>query len=179
MRRLARHLFTLCAMLSAILGGIVLVAWRTAPPLDDNVTPPLEDIEHQLTRVGCLQMFVDRHSVGIGVVTPWQGRPTAVSVLPFDGQFFIPRPPYGFVRWNTRDLSASSFMWTSEFQYRALLLPPWLVVAITGLLPSWWLLRAIRVRGRRLRGLCASCGYDLRASPDRCPECGTPAAQVS
>ena len=52
--------------------------------------------------------------------------------------------------------------------------PHWFVVL--GLL-AWPLRSAVLLRrerrGRRL-GLCLRCGYDLRATPGGCPECGTP-----
>ena len=57
--------------------------------------------------------------------------------------------------------------------------PYWLVLLLTLPTPLWIMTdhrrRLIRA-ARRERGLCEQCGYDLRATPGRCPECGTPAA---
>jgi hypothetical protein len=39
-------------------------------------------------------------------------------------------------------------------------------------------LRAQAIEARRRSGCCPSCGYDLRASPERCPECGEPKGTV-
>jgi hypothetical protein len=52
--------------------------------------------------------------------------------------------------------------------------PCWLATVTTMLLPAIKL-RQKYTRRNRSRGLCPHCGYDLRATPERCPECGSPA----
>jgi hypothetical protein len=48
--------------------------------------------------------------------------------------------------------------------------PHWFVAALTAALLAGW---GSARRPRRTGGLCLCCGYDLRATPDRCPECGS------
>jgi predicted amidophosphoribosyltransferase len=48
----------------------------------------------------------------------------------------------------------------------------WLLMILLGVMPVWWFVRWRRERKRAREGLCAACGYDLRATAQRCPECG-------
>ena len=48
--------------------------------------------------------------------------------------------------------------------------------ALFAVLPALRLSCVLRDRRRGRHGLCPACGYDLRASPGRCPECGTAAS---
>jgi len=57
--------------------------------------------------------------------------------------------------------------------------PYWIIVArygslalLTAVLPAIWIFRVAWRRSRLEQTLCQVCNYDIRATPDRCPECG-------
>ena len=92
----------------------------------------------------------------------------------FRNNYFGPRPPRGF-KGGMGVLSAGNG-WSLKISFSQ-------VMGVTALPPGIWLiLKARQFRGSRImqrRGLCPSCGYDLRASPERCPECGAAAPKPS
>jgi hypothetical protein len=61
---------------------------------------------------------------------------------------------------------------TNDWQIIAF--PHWFLTLLFAIAPTYWFFFAPhRRRAKRAKlGLCPTCGYDLRASPDRCPECG-------
>jgi hypothetical protein len=62
-----------------------------------------------------------------------------------------------------------------DYDQKNLILPHWLVAVFFFTLGLPFILRMrnyLRWRNRLRRGRCPGCGFDLRASPERCPECG-------
>ena len=58
-----------------------------------------------------------------------------------------------------------------DYHSAYLVTPYWSLSLAAGVIPAARL--GLRYRRRFGRGGCPACGYDLRATPDRCPECGT------
>jgi hypothetical protein len=80
-----------------------------------------------------------------------------------DSDDLVPNPPAGyFDRW-----------WMAPFWFLLMVLAVCPAVVMVGIA------RRRRIRRRVRLGLCANCGFDLRATPDRCPECGESAAHPS
>ncbi|GEM_PF-6157584 len=61
----------------------------------------------------------------------------------------------------------------SPWAVRNMWLLPLCFLLLTLVLPVLWLNSYVKKQRRLKHRLCLACGYDLRASKERCPECGT------
>jgi len=83
--------------------------------------------------------------------------------------------------YNNESLQTLRFDWSFQkmmgkggsIDSRFVCVPAWALIWLAAVVPTVRLSRYLRRRRRRIHGLCRSCGYDVRATPERCPECGT------
>jgi len=91
---------------------------------------------------------------------------------PFTG--FTPGEPrplgFGLVRTVTVDPATGP--WEQRWTHTAMSVPHWFLGVVLLLSPARWILSRLVTWRRRRAGQCPACGYDLRASGERCPECG-------
>jgi hypothetical protein len=104
--------------------------------------------------------------LSIATVTLWLRSYFASDLI--DWRIWFGEESLGPIRSDRGFLIVFSYPVTNEREFpHALALLPFLA------LPFWWALR----HPRRLRPpaefRCDNCGYDLRATPNRCPECGS------
>jgi len=151
------------------------------------------------SRVGLRWFFATRGGViAVGHLSAWYPEPTGspadrYSMYRIQQEFVYDSMPVWQTQWRNmvaepRDtlLRKLGFAYTSvqtsfngiPYQHWWLALPYWfLMIPFAALLPVWfrteqheW--RVGAQRRRFDRGLCPICGYDVQATPQRCPECG-------
>ena len=148
----------------SVSGSLVLV-WRTAPDGASGEVMLRAGGSLPLDSKGRLDITAP-HDVFLGPSLRWREYTTRWSLGSFACQTGReassgPRPGgWSPVRYSATDAWVLAVPW-------------WPILLLTGTSAVTVIRRHLVTRRRRRAGQCLYCGYDLRASGERCPECGT------
>lgn len=169
-----------------------MASLTTHLPAPDLATPHRGlAIGRPLHAAAAASLFVSLAALSLGIVSFW--RPIYLPQTHFrnESQAYICRNGYVTLFLTDRHPALPSLpnrliahnhivvatVRASDASRRLLAFSVWLwpIAALFGIAPALRgreILRAQRTRRRAAKGLCTQCGYDLRASPAGCPECG-------
>ncbi len=188
MRRLPRILLNLATALSLALCVAVYVLWVRSGSRSDEVewsrTRPvgyrgiLDERVCWISdggRVGVWRRWLRTDGEEAGTVAAADGRPrwayrSDTSPRRYNHLAKPAADGWGPLRWRTVETRLPRF----DVRVGVVSVSHAAAAVVCGALPAG---RAVTWAARRWRqanrpGLCPACGYDLRATPDRCPECG-------
>lgn len=118
-----------------------------------------------------IRFFLEFFETEGGLLSPLSGEHWVGS-----GTFSEPRGSY--VRAYKKGKPPPPIPEAATGRYAYLYVPSWALCALGAALPAGRVVAWRRRMRRALRpGFCAACGYDLRATPNRCPECGVAAVK--
>ncbi len=185
-----RRLLNTATGLALALGVAVVVCWARSYVVSDSIYRSQWWIDGSEHNESAWWFFAGRGRVGIGhrrqqVFQPshtddpflkpashrdssWnRARPAEVAGTPFAAEGF-----FQYLGFRYADFPHSASSPIPNNYYREWNAPFWVLLFLVAPLPIMRFGSAMRRRRARGRGLCAACGYDLRATPGRCPECG-------
>jgi hypothetical protein len=155
-----QRLFTLAAAGSAVLCVASVTAWARSHYATDALIYGRGHWSTMITSIdGVLELKVARSE------RPWS-----------PGWTFDHRPPdptYTLTTNPTLWGEMGFFAYSADYpgiRSRGVAVPFWLLCLSTAILPMAAVRR--RLYQKEPPAICRRCGYDLRATPERCPECG-------
>jgi hypothetical protein len=155
---LRRRLFTILSAISLLLCVAAAWLWQRSYNVADAWTIP--DLSRHPDRTRSEEL---RSETGLVSIETWHG----IFGTTFDHWAYDNSAPGAF----SQPAGVIRFRYDHTSEGMSIYFPHWFVFAVLAILPTIWFIQ-FRRRRRLKPGHCPHCNYDLRATPDRCPECG-------
>jgi hypothetical protein len=160
-----RRLFTFLSVLSLLL----CLATVVVGAIGFREESDLQLVAH-LGKHHRLVLLSDRGAVAISFSSGWPGPDPVRGTVAVTSPLTVSSAVFVEYIFEQQTLTAKTTTFT--ITYRSLRTNVIYAFCFTAIAPSVWFIFWRRRRKFARIGLCAACGYDLRATPARCPECG-------